>query len=344
MGRSSACGRRPTHGGGARHARRVDGEWQQVVLRSEWAALHLTDRQLKRAATDRGWDRVGRGAWNVPASRARPVTRPSKAGHAPDPAGVRAAAVAAALRHRRDVAVAGADAAAAWGLPRPLGSPAPVLLAASCGQRRTRSRTAVLVRPDLDPPVSVAGLGVRVTGVLTTLVDCALLLPGRDALAITDAAVRRGMVTREALQGATCASRRRGVRRARLVAALTDGRRETPLESWSAWAFHAEGLPAPRWQVEVVADDGLLVARVDCLWKTSAGRRLAGEADGRGKLALSDQGLTVAGVGRVVEAERQREADLRDLGVDMVRWSAADVLDPGRLAALVARIRRRLAG
>ena len=54
-----------------------------------------------------------------------------------------------------------------------------------------------------------------------------------------------------------------------------------------------------------------------------------GEADGRGK-------YTDAGV---LYAEKQREDWLRDHGLEVVRWTPADLRTTHSIAALIARLR-----
>ncbi|MFN8076624.1 MAG: hypothetical protein U0Q15_14560 [Kineosporiaceae bacterium] len=202
-------------------------------------------------------------------------------------------------------------------------------------------RTAV--RRSWDVPVPLGQGAATITGPLTTVVDCAHLLPGRDALAIADAALRAGLIRREDLaRVVTSLGRRSGTARARRVLQLADGRRESPLESWSAWEFDVAGLPAPRWQVTILRASQGFVARVDCFWDVG----LVGEADGRAKARLhraTRKGWSVDGVGRVLEDERQRESQLRDCHLHVIRWSARDLLDEVRCRRLIADLRRRLA-
>lgn len=181
--------------------------------------------------------------------------------------------------------------------------------------------------------------GGLLTSPARTVVDCARSLPGHDALAIADAALRRRLVSKVDLEACLAAMPRwPGVAAARLVIDLADGLRESPLESWSAWAFHVVGLPRPRWQV--VIDDPELGRsyRVDCLWDGG----LVGEADGRTKAVLraaESRGATADAMAKLLADERQREGRLRALGHDVVRWGTRDVLDPGprvRLSLLIA--------
>ncbi len=114
---------------------------------------------------------------------------------------------------------------------------------------------------------------------------------------------------------------------------LGDGRRESPLESWSAWAFDESGVVRPDWQVEIHDIAGIFVGRSDCWWPS-----VAGEADGRSKYALAAaERIGATTVYEVLQAERRREQRLRDAGAEVIRWSAADVLNPQLRPVLAAR-------
>jgi len=120
-----------------------------------------------------------------------------------------------------------------------------------------------------------------------------------------------------------------------------DGRRETPLEAWSAWVFHDLGVTAPAWQVEIFSASGLFVARTDCWWPG-----VVGEADGRAKylLAAAERGGADAdALARVLHQERERELDLRRLGAEIVRWGPPDVLNGRRAIELATSVNRVLA-
>jgi hypothetical protein len=127
-----------------------------------------------------------------------------------------------------------------------------------------------------------------------------------------------------------------GAKQGRRVLALADGRRETPIESWSAWTFEELGVPRPRWQVTVLDADGVFVGRVDALWEG----HLAGEADGRAKYGANGQGPD--DVVAAVHAERRRETGLRRTGLGVARWGTSDLLSPRRAIALALHIRREL--
>ncbi len=249
----------------------------------------------------------------------------------------RAEVVAAQAAVGRPLVLSHAHAARAHGLPSPLDGWGKLTFTAASGPRRYG---AVIVLVATLCELDVIRMGrVRVTTPARTVVDCARSLPPRDALAVADAALHRGLVT-EAELGAALARQGRwpGSRRAAEVIALADGRRESPLESWSAWRFAQLGVPQPRWQVTVLDAEGVFLGRVDAWWPGG----LAGEADGRGKYALAAEGRPVDEVAAVHE-ERRRETALRRTGAGLVRWGTVDVLQADRAARLGTHVRRELA-
>lgn len=233
-------------------------------------------------------------------------------------------------------------AAEAWGLPTPLGEPLPLRFT-----RRPDGHASTRYYDDFEIEVAsmapddvVRAEGLLLTSPARTVADCLRHLPGRDALAIADAAVAHGL-TDAAEIGEVLArcGQWPGAHLAMRLLPLIDGRRESPLESWSAVGFESIGLPPPVPQVELLDARDRVVARVDNWWPEG----VAGEADGRLKYLLGAAqagGATDAALADVVHAERRREAGIRALGAEVERWGAADVLDAGRLAKLAVRVRR----
>ncbi len=166
----------------------------------------------------------------------------------------------------------------------------------------------------------------RVTTLVRTLADYLRTLHPRDGLAMLDAAIRDHALTTQDLNIALYRERGwPGIVQARRVAALGCGRRETPLESWSAWTFHHLGVPAPRWQVEIRTPRMHFVARADGWWPEG----VVGESDGRVKYLLGAAergGADAQNLAEVLHAEREREHRLRRLGATVVRWGDADLV------------------
>ncbi len=85
--------------------------------------------------------------------------------------------------------------------------------------------------------------GVLLTSVPRTVIDLARALPSAQGVAVADSALHAGLTSKSALAAvfADCA-RWRGLRRARDVAAFSDARSESVLESLSRVVFHQAGL------------------------------------------------------------------------------------------------------
>jgi hypothetical protein len=236
----------------------------------------------------------------------------------------------------RKLVISHTSAARLWGLPRPLGGwPQPEFTA--CGGTGRRRRGLHVRVAKLFDDVAEQ-LGAAVTSPARTVADCLRSLPGRDSLAMLDAALHRGLVTEPAvLDVLRRESGWPGVGRARQVLKLADAYRESPLESWTAWAFAHTGVPQPDWQMNVFDSDGLLIGRADCWWGCGS---VAGEADGRAKYALAsaERGGNTEALLDVLQAERRREQRLREAGVEVIRWSANDVLGEPSACRLADRI------
>jgi hypothetical protein len=150
--------------------------------------------------------------------------------------------------------------------------------------------------------------GVPVTSVGRTVVDLARTLPFAEGVAVADSALRAGQTSRNELDTviARC-GRWPGLQRARRVAAFSDPRAESVLESISRAAFHELGLPPPELQVWV-GDEGEIIGRVDFLWRRY---RTIAEADGVIKYTRPDRAL----------AQLDRDARLRAAGYEVVHFT-----------------------
>lgn len=187
------------------------------------------------------------------------------------------------------------------------------------------------------PPGDVTVIrGIPVTTPARTAVDIARAATFDQGVVVADAALRQTGTNRPALEEVLRASAgRHGVTRAARVVAFADGRAASPGESRSRVLFARNHLPVPVLQREVRDRDGMHVATVDFWW---GGRRpVVGEFDGEveyGRLLRPGQDP-----GDVVVQEKIREDHLRELGLDVVRWTWQDLADPQHL---LARLRRRL--
>jgi hypothetical protein len=243
--------------------------------------------------------------------------------------------------HHRTLVLAGRHAARAWGLPAPWSGWGPMSFVSD--RPPVRRRGGVVVSVHVVDRIDLRQRGALwVTSPARTTIDCARLLPGVDGLVLVDAALRRGLVTTAELQEVLDRlSGWPGVRRARLVVGRASQRRETPLESSSAWVFAERDLAPPRWQCNLCDADGVFLGRADAWWDVG----VVGEADGRVKYrlaALERAGLNPEGLARALDDERRREAGLRRAGALVVRWGARDILRPAAAEALVDHLRGQL--
>jgi hypothetical protein len=232
---------------------------------------------------------------------------------------------AAAVRRHPAAIVSQASAAVVHGPPLVSGPPEHVQLLVPAGAWRG-IRHGVHYGQGRVPNVDVHPGLVRVTTVARTWVDVARQCSMPDALSVGDRAVREGRLTRaELLDVLSRLGQVRGRRKARSALDHLDGKRESPLESWSWARFLEWQVPLPAMQREFFDEDGF-IGRTDFWWE---GGRVVGEADGRVKYDSRDS----------LYAEKRREDRLRALGLTVVRWGWNDLAR----GADADRLRRRLA-
>ena len=246
------------------------------------------------------------------------------------------------------------SAALVWGLPNPRGEIPRVELTVTDGPRISRgSSTAHLHRAELPDRHLFVVDGLEVTSPARTVVDCFRSLRLGDALAIGDAALRRGLACLLEIEDVLDVQRRWPfLGRAWHGIPLLDPRRENWLESYSAAVLFQAGVPLATPQVSIHDTAGHFVGRVDALWE---GEGVIGEADGAGKyLGAFDEGgdRSADAVARRVIDAGARESRLRELGFDVVRWDPSEIVrqpervadrffnardrqDPGRVRALI---------
>lgn len=236
----------------------------------------------------------------------------------------------AAARLTPDAVLSHASNAAALGLPHPAYPPSRVTMTLLGDGRTSRRHDWRQFHRGETPHhhIELDGGRARTTHA-RTVVDSARELHGRDALAIADGALRREFVT-EAELFAMRSHQRRWPRITRMdqVLLLADGRRENWLESASAWAIAAAGLPRPIPQVEVFDLAGEFIARVDNLWPELG---VVGEADGLGKYLI--EGATDENVSAALAAEAYRQSRLEDRGLAVARWTSAESISGETIAA-----------
>jgi hypothetical protein len=174
-------------------------------------------------------------------------------------------------------------------------------------------RLGVLVHVAALPAEHVVSCrGVRLTSVPRTVIDLARVLPFGEGVAVADSALHARLTSKAALAAviADC-PRWPGLRRAREVAAFSDARSESVLESLSRAVFHQAGLPPPDLQVWV-GDDGEVIGRADFLWRR---QRTIGEADGAFKYQTPAR----------ARAQLDRDARLRAAGYEVVHFTWPEI-------------------
>ncbi len=265
-------------------------------------AVGLTPDQVRQRVRSGRWLRVSTGIYLRGSTAEQDPYEDARLLHV-------ARATAAAMTHE-DSVICLHSAAAVHGLPTVSRPPDVVHLISDAGRSGIRAGVSVHRLPLAMDEVITSD--VPVTTPLRTWLDVTRFGSLPDSLAIGDAAVRRGLTTVLEIQQRVDGLDGRGCRMARLAATLVDGRRESPLESWSAVCFHRWQLPAPQPQVVIRDGDGRFVARVDFLWEDA---KVIGEADG--VLKYDDRQALVD--------EKRREDRLRELGFRVVRWGWADL-------------------
>ena len=250
---------------------------------------------------------------------------------------------AAAARLRPWAVVSHHSAACRFGLPLPLTMPPWVALTTDRSAATGLPGGLARLEPGQLPAHHVEECSdLRVTSPARTVIDCLRELPLPDAVAIGDAALRRGLTDAAHLEAVRC--EQRGwpfITAADTGLRLLDPLRETWFESWSFVRLWQLGVELPESQVSVHDQRGRFLGRVDGLWRDDA---TVAEADGRGKYLgqFDPDGASAEAAARAVVAEKVREDRMRDCGLEFVRWDLAGMLrDPAGVADQVGAARRR---
>lgn len=295
-----------------------------VYTRREALAKGVSDSELKRLVSSGDQVRLIRGVyadshelsgWEEDRHRARVV----------------------AVARTSDLLVSHVSAAVMYGLPVP-GAELGEVHATRLGVGGNRHRGTRHVHSGrIGAELLETHEDMTLTSVARTLVDVAKTQPALAAITAADAALHRGMCTRDDIAAALgSAYRHRGVPRARRALAQADGRAESPGETWVRVALSHPSLPATELQIEVFDDRGQLVGRADggypefgVLW----------EYDGEEKYGrLLRPGQTTLDA---VLAEKRRESRLIELGWTVIRIDKRDLANPEelrrRVLAAIAR-------
>ena len=290
----------------------------QPFARSEGLASGVSARVLERAARTGQLSRLAPGLY-----AAAPLWENLSAW------GRHLALARAAARVTPDAIVSHASAAALLDLPMPSNPPPRATMTLLDDGRTSRPDDWRRFHRGFTPHHHVRidrGVPYLVPGRI--VIDCLRDMGPGDALAVIDAALGRGLVTGAELMAVRRLQRRwPGIAIADQLLRLSDGRRESWLESASAWVMASWELPPDIPQVVVKDGRGRFVARVDALWPDLG---VVGEADGRGKYLLNakeGEADEEAAASAVLE-ESRRENRVRDLGLEVVRWDTPDLGRP----------------
>lgn len=199
------------------------------------------------------------------------------------------------------------------------------------GRRGHISPTTHVHPPVAERLVTEVG-GVRVVRPAKAALQVASVVGVEAGLVSADAVLHTKAATQQELEEALRdGGYGHGTRDARVVAALADGRIESPGESRLRWLLRALGHVDVVPQALIRDDAGDVVARVDFLFEA---QRVVVEFDGRLKYERPDD----------LWDEKQREDRIRRLGYVVVRVTWADLARPERVRALLAQAFARSAG
>jgi hypothetical protein len=300
-----------------------------VFTRKDARTAGLTRHAVAHRLETGRWRRLGQGAFCV---QARWDDADARGRHALE--------IAAQSRHDPGLVVSHASAAALYGWPVPWDGYGRATF--TDGRRAGKN----LLSPDrlvraapLPSRDVVAHSGTRVTSPQRTVADLLRHLPASEAVAIADAAVRRGDVTLAAVDAVL--QRQRGwpgIVGARRARAWVDPRRDSYLESSSFALLAGRGIRPPLSQVHVFGATGRFIGIVDGLWLPEG---VVAECDGRTKYDLDVVGrLDARQVRRELMREKRREDALRATQLSVVRWGTTEVRH--QLGALAATIQAAL--
>lgn len=167
-----------------------------------------------------------------------------------------------------------------------------------------------------------------VTSPLRTVLDCAVVMPFREALAIADSALRSDLVGEDDLLAQAVRRLGPGTVRCRQVALEADGDAANPFESALRAALLEADLPGFVTQVEILTQGPR--ARVDL-------------ADPALKLVVEGDSFGFHGTRAAFARDCRRYDELVRAGWTVLRFSWEQVMfEPDRVAAVVADVRRRL--
>ncbi len=211
-------------------------------------------------------------------------------------------------------------AALVWGLPLwTVPTTTHVLQPRRAGARHDPDVSHHLGVPAPDEGAVV--LGLPVTSLELTVVDCASSLPPLDALVVADAGLRAGADRDRIARLLDARAGGRGIVRARAVLELADDGAESPGESAARFVVLRDGLAVPTTQIRIDTTAGTFWA--DLGWPEW---RIVLEYDGRDKYRTDARGVFLR--------EKHRHDAIQESGWRVVRVMSEDL----RGTALTRRV------
>jgi len=305
-----------------------------LASRDDLERRGTSTREIAAAARGGSLVRVDRG-WYVDAERWR-------AAHTEERHLLRVVAAEERRIGGSELVFSHASAAVLWELPLFRSAPHRVHLSGRAASGHVRASEPLVARHEVVVPARDTAVrqGITCTGLARTVADVLRAASFETGLSLADAALHRTAWSRNHYDEDAAEDLRRdvadrlprggrGVRRARRVLELADGRAASPGESVSRLYLVDLGFAVPRLQVPIAAPGrGFFYADfglddVDA-W---------GEYDGEGK--YTDPAMRGAGVDieQVVLEEKRREDWIRGTtGRRVVRWGKANIVTAAHLA------------
>lgn len=299
-----------------------------------------------RPERDGRFERVRRGIYVEQAPSESLSEAPAAASHVPDASGRDARyllRIRAVQLARSQPVFARESALAIHGVPFGL---EPDAVYTAGGMATARSKAGVVhATVDLDPADIVRVGDLLVCSLAYALADVARRRDRLVAVSAIDAALHRGVVTKQEILDALGRQGARGRARAAWAIAFADGAAESVGESWSRVRIFELGFAAPELQHWVAGPTGRQW-RVDMRFERPGRRPVYGEFDGLVKYGALANRAGKSGARALVE-EKQRDDELLFSG-DPAHWIWDDVLHPTRLERIlvaygVPRVRRPVA-
>jgi hypothetical protein len=296
---------------------------REVATTAQWAARGVSADRLRQLVRTGDLVLLRRGVY---------ATGDSLASSADDPARMHALHVVAVLMPGRALASASHESAAILHgldlLERPPESLVTLTRPPHVRGSRASGNDLRVHAATLSPGHVTKHYGLPVTSVARTVIDLARALPFQHGVVVADSALHARKTTHDELDLVLAAcSAWPGGERARRVAAFSDHRSESVLESCARVTFDDHGLPPPELQVDI-GDDGQFIGRVDFYW---ADYLTIAEADGAIKYAEA---------GRAVK-QLERDQLLREAGYKVVHFTWRQLFR--ETDRLIARIREAFA-